>query len=106
MFLGAEVTLTCHGTGVRLSLRAMAPSPTRKNLAVINPRWRTYINFLKKDSIDMQLKLIKSRFDQQDEKLDEFMEEMGATEQRSTSLEQEHLLPAVSSVLPDRGDEF
>ena len=40
-----------------------------------------------KERFDRQLKLIKSRFDQQDEKLDEFME-MRATEQRSASLEQ------------------
>ena len=34
----------------RLSLRAMTPSPGKKNSGLIIPRWRTYIDFLKKDS--------------------------------------------------------
>ena len=34
----SRVTLTCHGTGAKLSLRAMAPSPSKKDLGLINPR--------------------------------------------------------------------
>ena len=41
------------------------------------------------ERFDRQLKLIKSRFDRQDETLDEFVEKMRATEQRSASLEQD-----------------
>ena len=50
--LELEVSLTCHGRKARLSLRAMVPSPSKKNSGLVNPRWRMYIDFLKKDSID------------------------------------------------------
>ena len=42
------------------------------------------------------LKQIKSRFNQQGKKLDEFMEDMRATEQRSASLEQEARKPRLA----------
>ena len=45
-------TSRCYGRKARLSLRAMAPSPSKKNSGLVNPRWRMYIDFLKKDSID------------------------------------------------------
>ena len=48
VFLGAEVTLSCHGTGAWLSQRAKIPSPSKKILDLINLRWRIYIDFLKK----------------------------------------------------------
>ena len=47
--LGTEVNLTWHGRRTKLSLRAFAPSPA-KSSGLINPRWRIYIDFLKKDS--------------------------------------------------------
>ena len=40
------------------------------------------------ESFDIRLKIMKSRFAQQEKKLNEFMEEMRATEQRSASLGQ------------------
>ena len=46
-----RLTLRCRGTGARLSLRAMVPFPIMMNLSLINPRWRTYIDYLKKYSI-------------------------------------------------------
>ena len=42
--------LTCHRTGARLSLRAIGPSPGKKNSGLTNPRWRMYIEFLERDS--------------------------------------------------------
>ena len=45
-----EVSLTCHARIARLSLRVMAPSPSKKNSGLVNPRWRIYIDFVKKDS--------------------------------------------------------
>ena len=49
----ARFTLTCHGTGARLSLMAMTPFPGKNNSGLTNPHWRMYIDFLKKDSIDV-----------------------------------------------------
>ena len=59
----------------------MAPSPTKMNLGLTNPRWRTYVDFLK-ERVDRQLNRMKSHFD-------EFTEKMNETSQRSTSLEQD-----------------
>ena len=50
--LELEVSLTYHGKKARLSLRAMASPPSKKNLGLVNPRWRMYIDFLKKVSIN------------------------------------------------------
>ena len=44
--LRAEVTLRCLETGARLSPGAMVPFVMMK-LRLINPRWRTYIEWLK-----------------------------------------------------------
>ena len=41
------------------------------------------------ESFDRQIKILKSSFDQQNEKLNEFMEEMRVTKQRSASLAQD-----------------
>ena len=50
--LSTEVSLKCHGRRTRLSHRAMAPSSSKKNSGLVNPRWRMYIDFLMKDRID------------------------------------------------------
>ena len=41
--LDVEVTLRFHGRKVRLSPRAMAPCPSKKNSGLANPRWWVYI---------------------------------------------------------------
>ena len=48
---------------------------------------------------------MKNRFDQQDEKLNEFMEEMRATEQRSASLEQDTRQPRLAMEADVTADE-
>ena len=51
MILDVEITLRCPGSRARLSPRAMAQFPIMVNMGLINPRWRTYIELLKNDSI-------------------------------------------------------
>ena len=41
--LSTEVSLTCYAWRAWLSPRAMAPSPSKKNPELANPRWRMYI---------------------------------------------------------------
>ena len=48
------------------------------------------------ESFDRRLKIMKSRFDQQEKKLKEFMENMRATEQHSPSLEQDAWQPRLA----------
>ena len=45
-------TLLCHVRIARLSLREIAPSSSKKNSGLVNPRWRIYIDFVRKDSIE------------------------------------------------------
>ena len=51
-YYSTEVSLKCHGRRARLSLRAMVLSPSKKNSGLVNPRWRMYIDFFKKGSIN------------------------------------------------------
>ena len=83
MFLGAEVTLIYHGTEARLSLRAIAPSPSKKNSGLTNPRWWMHIDFLEKDSVysGWELRAISLI------KLDKLASEMRVKKQRLAGLE-------------------
>ena len=80
--LSAEVSLACHGRIARLSLRAIAPSPSKKNSDLVNPRWRIYIDFVKKDSIEMD-----TYSDRWNRNLDEISDETRVMDQHVTSLE-------------------
>ena len=73
---------------MRLSLRAMAPSPSTKNSGLTNPRGCIYIEFLK-ERLDRPLKGMKSHFD----KLNELADKMRATNQRLASLEHDARQP-------------
>ena len=64
------------------------PVPQQEEFGPDQPTLADVYRFFE-ESFDRQLKIRKSRFDQQDEKLNESMEEMRATEHSSASLEQD-----------------
>ena len=72
----------------------MASYPSKKNSDLTNPLADVYGFF--EESFDRRLKIMKIRFDQQEKKLNEFMEEIRATEQRSASLERDARQPRLA----------
>ena len=67
------------------------------NLGLINPHWWTYIYRPFEEIFDRQISLIKSHFDQQDEKLDELMGMTRGTRQRLAGLEQDARQPRLAT---------
>ena len=80
----------------RLSLRTLAPSPG-KSLGLINPRWLTYIDFLRR--IRKGAEKAKSFLDKMDvlsRKMDEILKDWRSMNQRLTRLEYDlgsHVFP-------------
>ena len=64
----------------------MVPSPSMNSLGMTNPRWQMFIDFLK-ESFDRRLEIVKSCFDQQENKLAKMAEEMRVMDQRASSLD-------------------
>ena len=76
----------------------MAPSPSKNNSGLTNPRWRIYIELLKErfNQSDRYLDRVKSHFDQQDTKLNELSENLKRANQRVASLEQDARQPRLA----------
>ena len=72
----------------------MAPSPRKKKFGPDQPTLADVYRLFE-ESFDRQLKITKSRFDQHEKKLNEFME-MRVTEKRSASLEQDARQPRLA----------
>ena len=83
-----RLALTCHGTGARLCPEGNGPIPQQEEFGSDQLTLADVYRF-SEESFDRQLKIMKSRYGQQDKKLSEFMKEMRATEQHSASLEQD-----------------
>ena len=105
--LGNEVTLICLGRRARLFLRAMAPSPSRKNSGLANPRWRDVYRLLEK-SFDRQLKMMKSHFDEMVKMMKSHFDEMvkgtRETNQRLSSLEHDARQPRLAMKADGQAD--
>ena len=55
--LSAEVSLTCYGRRAKLSPRAMAPSTSKMNSGLANPRWWIHTGSWRKYRIGQQMRL-------------------------------------------------
>ena len=96
MFLGTEVTLTGHGTGWSKAVSEGNGSVLQQEDFRSDQPTLANVSRLFQESFDRQLKMTKSRFGQQEKKLNEFMEERKAVEQRSASLEQDARQPRLA----------
>ena len=86
----------------RLSLRAMAPSTSKKNSGLLNPRWRVYRLF--EEKIDKQQKILDSCFDRQQKIMDSYLDRRNrkldemtrGTSRRTASLEYDARQPRLA----------
>ena len=87
MFLDVEVYPNIPRNWSKAVPKGNGPVPQQEEFGPDQPTLADVYRLFE-ESFDRQLKIMKSRFDQQEKKLNEFMEEIRTTEQRSASLEQ------------------
>ena len=102
--LSTEVSLTCHGRRARLSLREMAPSPSKKKIGPGQPSLADVYRPSEKGLARQQRKVM-SHFEQQEKKLDKLVDEITRLlDQRVASLEHDARQPRLAMVLDRRAN--